>query len=161
SMLSALPPGLAQQIPIPQLAQTFVRVASTLNEVAAAARVDGNAVKFVIGVRTMWSNPDDVVKKISAINPDDVLNGKGAAAVKPIADGASGSPFAADVSAGGSGMFVPMAIVGMLAAVAIPAFVDYTRKSKRTGAELMLNRIGKNLKVYYITQAKFPVGDTS
>src|SRR5262249_52580788 len=99
SMLSSLPPGIAQQIPIPGLARTLVGVASALNEVAIAARVDGNAVKFVAGVRTMWSNPDDVVAKITAVKPDDVLNGQGGAALKAIADGATNSPFAGDVKA--------------------------------------------------------------
>jgi hypothetical protein len=38
------------------------------------------------------------------------------------------------------------------------AFGAYTKKSKATEAELMLNRMGKNLKVAYIENAAFPTG---
>ena len=40
------------------------------------------------------------------------------------------------------------------------AFGDYTSKSKKTEAQLQLNKLGKNLKVFYITDATFPVGKT-
>jgi len=40
------------------------------------------------------------------------------------------------------------------------ALGDYMKKSKKTEAQLQLNKLGKNLKVYYITNDKFPVGKT-
>ena len=49
-------------------------------------------------------------------------------------------------------------VIGILAAVAIPAFVDYTKKAKKSEAALQLNKIGKNAKTYYITNAEFPKG---
>src|SRR5437016_5546455 len=49
-------------------------------------------------------------------------------------------------------------IVGILAAVAIPAFFDYTKKSKKTEASLQLNKIGRNAKAYYAENGKFPTG---
>ena len=55
-----------------------------------------------------------------------------------------------------SGIFM---IGGILAAIAIPAFMDYMHKSKKTEASLQMNKIGKNAKVYYITDGKFPVFD--
>jgi hypothetical protein len=37
--------------------------------------------------------------------------------------------------------------------------MDYMKKSKKTEASLQLNKIGKNLKVAYITNSEFPKGD--
>ena len=56
-------------------------------------------------------------------------------------------------------LMIVVAIIGILAAVAIPAFMDYMKKSKKTEASLQLNKIGKNNKVYYITNAKFVATD--
>jgi prepilin-type N-terminal cleavage/methylation domain-containing protein len=52
-------------------------------------------------------------------------------------------------------LMIVVAIIGILAAVAIPAFMDYMKKSKKTEASLQLNKIGKNSKVYFITNASF------
>ena len=52
-------------------------------------------------------------------------------------------------------LMIVVAIIGILAAVAIPAFMDYMKKSKKTEASLQLNKIGKNNKVFYVTNAKF------
>ena len=47
----------------------------------------------------------------------------------------------------------------MLAAVAVPAFMDYMKKSKPSEASLELNIIGKHAKRYYGQYGKYPVGD--
>ena len=52
-------------------------------------------------------------------------------------------------------LMIVVAIIGILAAVAIPAFMDYMKKSKKTEASLQLNKIAKNDKVYYITNSAF------
>ncbi|CAN5859356.1 hypothetical protein BH11MYX2_BH11MYX2_05890 [soil metagenome] len=52
-------------------------------------------------------------------------------------------------------------VAGIMAAVAVPAFMDYTKKSKKSESAMELNKLGKNLKVYYITNASFPEGDTT
>jgi type II secretory pathway pseudopilin PulG len=49
--------------------------------------------------------------------------------------------------------------VGILAAVAIPAFMDYMHKAKKTESQLQLNKIMKNAKVFYVTENRFPVFD--
>src|SRR5262245_37011558 len=46
-------------------------------------------------------------------------------------------------------LMIVVAIIGILAAVAIPAFMDYMKKSKSTEASLNLNKVGKNLKAYF------------
>ncbi len=51
-----------------------------------------------------------------------------------------------------------VAVIGVLAAVAIPAFMDYMKKSKKTEASLILNKMAKNLKVFHATNGAFPKG---
>jgi type IV pilus assembly protein PilA len=46
-------------------------------------------------------------------------------------------------------LMIVVAIIGILAAVAIPAFMDYMKRSKKTEASLQLNKIGKNAKRVY------------
>ena len=127
-----------------------------LNEVGLGVKLDGENVKFVLGVRTAWSNPDDVVAKLTALDPATISSGKGADVVKSLP---ASSPLANDIKAGYVGAMVPAAMVGVLAAVSIPAFIEYTRRAKKTEVSLNLNRLGKNLKVFFITNAQFPIGD--
>jgi type IV pilus assembly protein PilA len=53
-------------------------------------------------------------------------------------------------------LMIVVAIIGILAAVAIPAFMEYMKKSKTTEASLSLNKVGKNLKTYFDAQSAFP-----
>jgi type IV pilus assembly protein PilA len=57
-------------------------------------------------------------------------------------------------------LMIVVAIIGILAAVAIPAFMDYMKKGKRSEAELNLNAIGKSAKTYYVEKAGFPAKDS-
>src|ERR1700744_5943921 len=41
-------------------------------------------------------------------------------------------------------LMIVVAIIGILAAVAIPAFLDYMKRSKSSEASLQLNKIGKS-----------------
>ncbi|MBV8758342.1 MAG: prepilin-type N-terminal cleavage/methylation domain-containing protein [Deltaproteobacteria bacterium] len=52
-------------------------------------------------------------------------------------------------------LMIVVAIIGILAVVAIPAFMDYMKKAKKTEASLQLNKLAKNDKVYYVTNAAF------
>jgi hypothetical protein len=136
------------------------RVMSLLNELGIAVRADGDTLRFVYSVRTAWSNPDDVVAKLVAIDPMSIMSGKASVAAKEIAAAHPTSPFAADFKAGLGGLLIPTATIGMLAAVAVPAFMDYMKKSKKSEAALQLNKLAKNLKVAYITNQAFPKGNT-
>ncbi len=53
-------------------------------------------------------------------------------------------------------LMIVVAIIGILAAVAIPAFMDYIKKSKSSEASLNLNKIGKNLKSAFDADQAFP-----
>jgi prepilin-type N-terminal cleavage/methylation domain-containing protein len=58
-------------------------------------------------------------------------------------------------------LMIVVAIIGILAAVAIPAFMDYIKRSKKTEASLQLNKIGKNNKRVYSETASFVVSSTT
>ena len=64
-------------------------------------------MKYVFGLRTAWSNPDDVIAKITAIKPEDMLAGKASDAGKAIAASAPDSPFARDYKSGYQGLMMP------------------------------------------------------
>jgi len=103
------------------------RTCTLLDEMGIGVRADGDQIKVVGILRTAWSNPDDVVAKLAALNPLDVIAGKGPAFAKTLP---GDSPLAHDVEAGYAGLLLPVALVGMASAVAIPAFVDYTHRSQ-------------------------------
>lgn len=52
-------------------------------------------------------------------------------------------------------LMIVVAIIGILAAVAIPAFMDYMKKGKQTEAQLQLNKILKNSKTAYNTDSSY------
>ena len=64
-----------------------------------------------------------------------------------------------DLGLDGSQTMTVVAVGGVLAAVAIPAFMNYLHKAKGSEAELMLNRVAKSLKVYYAVNGKLLAGD--
>ncbi len=52
-------------------------------------------------------------------------------------------------------LMIVVAIIGILAAVAIPAFMDYMKKGKRSEAELNLNVMAKANKANYVDHASY------
>ncbi len=53
---------------------------------------------------------------------------------------------------------VVVAIIGILAAVAIPAFLSYMKKAKTSESMLQLNKLGKNAKSHFSTGTSYPQG---
>ena len=58
-------------------------------------------------------------------------------------------------------LMIVVAIIGVIAAVALPTFIDYLSKSKRTEAETQLALIRDKTKTYMITSPQFPPGSTT
>jgi type IV pilus assembly protein PilA len=148
--LSQLPPEMAV---VPRILPLF-------NEFGVGLRKDGDAVHFVLGLRTLWANPPDVVDKVLAISKAQIASGNATEMATKIAAAAPRSPFAQDFSAGAGGMVAIIAPLGIVAAVAVPAFMDYMKRSKQTEASLQLNKIGKNAKRAYYENGAFPRGRT-
>ena len=57
-------------------------------------------------------------------------------------------------------LMIVVAIIGILAAVAIPAFMDYMKKGKQSEAQLQLNKIMKNSKAAYNTDSTYSTATT-
>ena len=53
-------------------------------------------------------------------------------------------------------LMIVVAIIGILAAVAIPMFMDSMKKAKNSEAKIQLNKIGKSIKEYAIKESTFP-----
>ncbi len=47
-------------------------------------------------------------------------------------------------------------VLGVLAAIAIPSFMGYMHKAKRSEAQLSLDRLGRSIRARYIETAAFP-----
>jgi prepilin-type N-terminal cleavage/methylation domain-containing protein len=58
-------------------------------------------------------------------------------------------------------LMIVVAIIGILAAVAIPAFMDYMKKSKRTEAPLQLKVIAMKVMDYVTPQPFYPPSSTN
>src|SRR5690242_8577148 len=56
-------------------------------------------------------------------------------------------------------LMIVVAIIGILAAVAIPAFLDYMKRSKSSEAGLNLNKVGKSAKRVFGEIGSFPAGN--
>ena len=127
------PLEIAPPVPLDKLSgteKTSLQVLSMINEMGLAVRLDGNEAHFLAGLRTAWSNPDDVMTKLAAVDMAAALRDRTGAAGRQIASSAPDSPFAHDYQAGASGLFVPAAIIGAMAAAAIPAFLSYETKAE-------------------------------
>ena len=55
-------------------------------------------------------------------------------------------------------LMIVVAIIGILAAVAVPAFMDYIKRSKRVEASLQLNKIGRSAKRVFSENASYVAG---
>jgi type IV pilus assembly protein PilA len=58
-------------------------------------------------------------------------------------------------------LMIVVAIIGILAAVAIPAFMDYMKKGKQSEAQLQLNKIMKNSKTEFNTNSAYSATDAA
>jgi type IV pilus assembly protein PilA len=55
-------------------------------------------------------------------------------------------------------IMIVVAIIGVLAAIAIPVFAAQMKRAKTSEALLQLNVLGKNAKAFYQVQARYPQG---
>jgi prepilin-type N-terminal cleavage/methylation domain-containing protein len=56
-------------------------------------------------------------------------------------------------------LMIVVAIIGLLASVAIPAFLEYMRSGKASEAQIALNRLGKTARANFVRNAYYPVGN--
>ena len=58
-------------------------------------------------------------------------------------------------------VMIVVAIIGILAAIAIPAFIEYMNKGKKTEANLQLRAIETKVKTFRTEKGRFPAAGTS
>jgi len=58
-------------------------------------------------------------------------------------------------------LMIVVAIIGILAAIAIPAFIEYMNKGKKTEANLQLRSMETKIKSFRIEKGKFPAAATA
>jgi hypothetical protein len=102
---------------VPPAAATSVHAMSLVSEVGAGVKLDPTGIQARALVRTVWANPPGLGDKLAAITGADTLHGGSAA--KALAT--AGTPFAADYATGQGGLMIPAAVLGLSAALVVPA----------------------------------------
>lgn len=135
----------------------FMRAILYLTELGFGLRIDERGMALTLVVRTLLANPAPVAEALPPLVARAAAGEDVAKEVAALAAAHPGSPFADDIAAGPVGLMVPSMAMGMLAAVAIPKFLDYMKKGKRSEAELNLNAIAKAADAERAESASFPV----
>ena len=113
-----------------------------LRELGVAMRVADDGIHGALRVSTLWANPDEVVTAVQAkVRAFAEGNYEAMDELAALAKKHPDTPFGRDIQAGAAGLTVPAATVGVIAAVSIPAFVKYMKKSKTSEARAMVMRL--------------------
>lgn len=101
-----------------------------LAELGLAIETAPDHVRIFAVIRTIDANPPDVVAALDRLLTKVAAGEASRDEVAAVAAAHPRSPFAQDLAAGELGPTLPTAMLGTLAAVAIPAFMDYQRRGK-------------------------------
>ncbi len=134
----------------------LLRAMAQVSEAGVGLKIAADGVHARGYLRTIWTNPLAIAGKLAGVSALELTSGRAAATGQDLANKSPGTPFAGDFAAGQAGILAPF---GLVAAVALPAFYEYTKRSTKTEAQIELNKLNKNLKVYYLTNGAFPVAD--
>ncbi|MEM9492659.1 MAG: hypothetical protein AAGC55_26160, partial [Myxococcota bacterium] len=135
-----------------QAASSGLWALAHISELGAGFAIRSDGVHMVMRVETQFANPDKVVREFQGL-ADRIVAGDSAAEAD-LAKLAESSPDTALARAhsagqGGFGAFSGAAI-GVLAAVAIPAFMKYIKKSKTAEASMFTKRLYDGARQYYM-----------
>ena len=110
-----------------------------LSELGAGLRTDDGGAHGFVRVATTWRNPPEVVDKLEPLIARFAQGDLAVSAeVKKLAEAHPESPLAADMQLGSSGGAAGAAGVGVMAAVAVPAFLKYKQKAADAGGKQFL-----------------------
>jgi hypothetical protein len=123
TMLAGPPLEGVEAVDVPPESAMVIRMMALVTELGLGARQQGDKVEVVATVRTIFSNPDDVVTKLAAITAKDIAATRARALAEPIARSAPSSPFAQDFAAGHAGLLVPTAVSGQLVSMVVSALM--------------------------------------
>lgn len=126
---------------MPPDASALIWAAAHLNEFGFGVRVADDGAHAWFKLRTAWSNSDPVMSELRLIFRG--LAASDISAVESLAEIQKKYPdsrWSKDTRDGGGGIIIA-GTVGILAAVAIPAFMKYMKRSKASEAEQTLRRL--------------------
>jgi hypothetical protein len=112
-----------------------LRTMSVLDEVGFGLKKDGDVLRFVLGMRTVFADAQPVVDQVTALTAIDVVTNKAGAKAKPIADAHPRSLFAVDYAAGQHGLVIPTQMLFTAVSLFVPAMMNYTRGDQPREAE--------------------------
>ena len=136
---------------VPGLAPGFPLV----SELGLGIRFDADGLRALIAIRTIHANSPAATAELEAGIPS---GADGAKLAADVARRHPSDPVATDAAAGPLGLSLPVQSFGIIAAIAIPAYLAYLKGERRPEPERALDRLGKNATAYRIARGKFPVG---
>jgi type IV pilus assembly protein PilA len=136
-------------LPVPR-PDLLLYAATHLSGLGIGARIAPDGIHGLLHLRTVWANPPELV---AVLEPLLVAFARGdagvAASIRALAARHPSSPFAGDLAAGHAGLMPLAGGVGVLAAIAIPAYVKYVKKSKAAEARHMVRRIADGGRAFF------------
>lgn len=112
-----------------------LRTMSVLDEIAFGVKQDGDMLRFVLGMRTVFADPQPVVDQVTGLSALDVVTNKAGAKAAPIAQAHAHSQFAGDFAAGQHGLVIPTQMLFTAFSLIVPALMTYTRGDAPPEAE--------------------------
>ena len=138
---------------VPSEVHEMLKLFGYISELGMGARFTRDGIDAIVMMRTIHSNPPAVVAEIEA-----AIQAWDPAAIQKVAAAHPGTPISEDVAAGYGGMMMPAMLLGVVAAVAIPAYLEYMKGPVRSEGDLIVNMLAKQARTYYLMNGSYPVG---
>jgi hypothetical protein len=140
---------------IPPHVALGIHAMALVNELGAAVKIERDGARFRGFLRTAWANPPEVATRYIAVGGADIATGKAMATAAQLAASAPSSPFAGDFAAGQGGLMIPVAAIGLVTGVVLPAIMAYMEVGPGDGPEGAMQRgdLATLLVRAYVTEA--------
>jgi hypothetical protein len=128
AMIKDMPPPSEREL-------ALARAVAMVHELGLGVRLDGDTVRFVLGVRTAFANPDVLVARLNALSTRQLFDGTATESMKRIAASRPKAPLAADLEAGAGGHAAFGAALAVLGAAVVPLFLG-DKKEEESGPDV-------------------------
>jgi hypothetical protein len=121
-----------------------------LNEFGVGMKKTEDGFDLMLRVATQWANPDEVVAELEPLLVKAAQGEDVSAALRALAEKHPKTPLGRSYDSAVGGMVPTVAAIGVAAAVAVPAFTKYTKKSKTSEARANVKKLYDGARVYYM-----------